>query len=187
MNSAEKQAPEFPPAGPVSGELLVGDDRRTARLTAPNEQLAKAISLWTDTIFEVPGLGWRFGLDPIIGLIPVAGDVSSALLSLYILSVAAERQVPRSTMMRMALNVAIDCIAGSIPLVGNIFDFAWKANHRNMQLLERTLAAPEERRRRQTIWDTLFVVGILGLVVAMFVGSVALAAVGVVWIGRLLM
>jgi Domain of unknown function (DUF4112) len=187
MSAAGKSSADSIEPTPVSGELLIGSERPAAQVRLQNEQWARIISHWTDTVFEVPGLGWRFGLDPIIGLIPVAGDVASALLSLYILSLAAEMRVPRSTMLRMAMNVAIDCVAGSIPLLGNVFDFAWKANHRNMQLLERTLAAPDHQRTRQTIWDGLFVAGLIGLLVIMLVGSIAVAVLGAMWIGRLLL
>src|SRR5688572_6715958 len=165
MSTAGKPSADSIQPTPVSGELLIGSERPAAQVRLQNEQWARIISHWTDTVFEVPGLGWRFGLDPIIGLIPVAGDVASALLSLYILSLAAEMRVPRSTMLRMAMNVAIDCVAGSIPLLGNVFDFAWKANDRNMKLLQRTLATPEHLRLRHTMWDWLFVVGLIALII----------------------
>ena len=171
---------------PVSGELLMKGERPAAERRLASQQWAKLLSHWTDTVFEVPGWGFRFGLDPIIGLIPVAGDVASALLSLYIITLAAESRVPRSTLLRMAINVAIDCVAGSIPLVGNVFDFAWKANHLNMQLLERTLATPEHQRMRHGVWDGLFVAGIFAVLIAMFVGSIAVAVASVMWIGQML-
>jgi hypothetical protein len=162
----------------VEGELLTGDERQGPAIWVDKKNLAKWISIWSDTVFEVPGLGWRFGLDPIIGLIPIAGDFASAVVSLYILTLAAEMQVPRSTMLRMGLNVAIDYFVGSIPVVGNIFDFAWKANARNMQLLERTLAAPPAERRRQSVWDWLILVGLVALLIGLFIGSLVVA----IWI-----
>ena len=169
----------------VEGELLTGDERRGPAIWVDKQNLAKWISVWSDTVFEVPGLGWRFGLDPIIGLIPVAGDFASALVSLYILSLAAEMQVPRSTMLRMGLNVAIDYFVGSIPIVGNIFDFAWKANARNMQLLERTLAAPPAERRKQSLWDWLILGGLVALLIGLFIGSLVVAILIAAWIARL--
>src|SRR5437763_13712854 len=122
--------------GAVEGELLTDDERRGPGVWLDKKSLVRAISVWSDTVFEVPGLGWRFGLDPIIGLIPLAGDFATSLVSLYILALAAEARVPRSTMLRMGLNVAIDYFVGAIPIIGNVFDFAWKANYRNMQPLE---------------------------------------------------
>jgi hypothetical protein len=185
MSSSQNKSSGSMETAPLSGELLMGNERPAAQRRLGNEQWARLISYWTDTVFEIPGLGWRFGLDPIIGLIPVAGDVASSLMSLYIISLAAEMRVPRSTLLRMAMNVAIDCVAGSIPIVGNIFDFGWKANHRNMQLLERTLAAPENQRTRQSIWDGFFVVGLVALLILMLIGSIAVAVAGALWIVRL--
>jgi len=161
--------PELPPGEPVQGELLTDAGPGNAQLWAAKTYLAKAISKWSDTVFEIPGLGWRFGLDPIIGLIPVAGDFATSLVSLYILSLAAEARVPRGTMLRMGLNVAIDYFVGSIPIVGNVFDFAWKANYRNMQLLERALAAPPAQRTRQSQADWLILGGIVAAMVALLI------------------
>ncbi len=169
----------------VDGELLTGDERRGPAIWIGKQNLAKWISVWSDTVFEFPGLGFRFGLDPIIGLIPVAGDFATAVVSLYILTLAAEMQVPRSTMLRMGLNVAIDYFVGSIPIVGNIFDFAWKANARNMQLLERSLASPPAERRKQSLWDWLILVGLLVVLVILFIGSLVMAILIAAWITRL--
>jgi Domain of unknown function (DUF4112) len=171
----DSYAPDSSKRNAVEGELLTGDERRGPQIWIDRRALAKSISVWSDTVFEVPGLGWRFGLDPIIGLIPVAGDFASALVSLYILTVAAEMQVPRSTMLRMGLNVAIDYFVGSIPVLGNIFDFAWKANARNMELLERALAAAPSERRKQSAWDWLILGGLVAALVGLFIGSLVVA------------
>jgi hypothetical protein len=87
----------------------------------------------------------------------------------------------------MTLNLAVDYVLGSIPVIGNVFDFAWKANHRNMQLLERALDMPMEARRRQTIWDWLFIGGVAALLLAAFVGSLVVAIVVARWIGNWLL
>jgi hypothetical protein len=168
---------------PLQGELLFpgdssGDEAR--RLWV------KLLSTWMDNAFEIPGLRWRFGLDPIIGLVPVVGDVASTVVSFYILSVAAHLQVPRSTLARMGLNVAIDYVVGSIPLVGNVFDFAWRANYRNVQLLERYLSSPLQERRRSGIWDWMFVAMMGALLLAMFIGSLVIAILIATWLARLL-
>jgi hypothetical protein len=147
-----------PSRSPISGELLDAD-ARPARKRFQDQQWARLLSFWTDSVFEVPGLGWRFGLDPLIGLVPVVGDLASSAVSFYILSLAAHFGVPRRTLARMAINVGIDYVLGSIPLIGNVFDFAWKANQRNMALLEQALAAPAHERRRQTMVDWLIIGG----------------------------
>jgi hypothetical protein len=160
---------------PVAGELLGPEELPDRRSRTSNEQWAKLLSFWTDSVFEVPVLGWRFGLDPIIGLVPVVGDLATTAMSFYILSLAIQAGVPRSTMARMTLNAGIDYVIGSIPLIGNVFDFAWKANRRNMQLLERALATPAHERRRQSMWDWLIIGGVMALLLAVFIGSIALA------------
>jgi hypothetical protein len=163
----------------VEGELLpplsTGD--------AARERWVKLLAAWTDTVFEVPGLGWRFGLDPIIGLVPVVGDLASAMVSFYILSLASQLGAPRSTLARMMLNVGIDYTVGAIPVVGNLFDFAWKANYRNAKLLERVLATPPQERRKQSLWDWLFIGGAVAMLVGVFIGSVAAAILLAKWIG----
>jgi len=168
----------------LEGELLSAPDATAPASWAAKQQLARLISIWTDTVFEVPVLGWRFGLDPLIGLIPIAGDVASSVVSLYILALAAEMQVPRSTMMRMGLNVAIDYFVGSIPLVGNVFDFAWKANSRNMQLLERSLAAQPSERRRQSVWDWVILLSLIAVLIAILVASIALTVTLIGWMAK---
>jgi hypothetical protein len=170
------------PESPVVGELLDAEDKYETQLRANNERWARLLSFWTDSAFEIPGIGWRFGLDPLVGLLPIAGDLVTTLVSFYILTLATRLRVPRITIARMTLNVAIDYVIGSIPLVGNIFDFAWKANQRNVQLLERALATPVHERRTQTIWDWLFVAGVMALLVAVLVGSILLTVSLAAWI-----
>jgi hypothetical protein len=97
-----------------------------------------------DSQFRVPLVGWRFGLDGLIGLIPGGGDVATALVGAYALVVAHQLGAPASVHVRMALNLLIDTAVGSIPIAGDLFDFAFKANIRNERLLLRWL---EERAR----------------------------------------
>jgi len=187
MPRSNSVSPDSPSSRPVEGELLFEEGSlRGGNAHGDRRLWLKLLSTWTDSVFEVPGTGWRFGLDPIIGLVPVAGDLASAVLSFYILSVAAQMRVPRSTLVRMGLNVGIDYVLGSIPVLGNVFDFVWKANQRNMQLLERHLAAPASERRRQSMWDWLLVASIGVVLVAAFIGSLAAALLIAAWIARLL-
>jgi hypothetical protein len=90
-----------------------------------------------DSVFTIPGLNVRFGLDPILGLIPGLGDLVSPLYTLAILAQARELGLPRVVQMRMILNVGVDALVGVVPILGDLFDVAWKANDRNMVLLER--------------------------------------------------
>jgi hypothetical protein len=90
-----------------------------------------------DTQFTVPGTTMRFGLDPIIGLVPGLGDTISLMASLYILQQAYVYRVPRHIRARMLLNMAIDWAGGSVPVIGDLFDAAWKANRMNVDLLKK--------------------------------------------------
>lgn len=127
-----------------------------------------------DDLFRVPVLGWRFGLDALIGLIPGAGDTATSLASFYILVAAVRYRVPKITLLRMGLNLAIDYAVGSLPLVGDFFDAWWKSNRRNLDLLKQraTVSAEDARAGRASDW--LFVGGI---VVGLIVLAIASASV----------
>jgi hypothetical protein len=159
---------------PLEGELLEAEGPRFDSREGHLEML-RLLSRWMDTAFVVPGVGWRFGLDPIIGLVPVLGDVVTSFISLYILAVAQQYQIPTSTKLRMGLNIAADYMIGAVPLVGNLFDFAWKANDQNLKLLERSIAAEGRRRTKQTAWDWAVLAGIAALLLGLVIGSLALA------------
>ena len=138
------------------------------------------LEILLDEAFRVPGTGIRFGLDGIIGLIPGLGDVLAGVLSLIIPMAAWVRGVPYVTLARMAANLGIGVLVGSIPVLGDIFDIAWKANRGNYRLLSRHLAAP----RRHTWRDWTFL-GLLALVLALvFAVPLALAVWLVLWLGR---
>lgn len=94
-----------------------------------------------DDFLRIPGTQIRFGLDGIIGLIPGIGDVLGAMASWIIILAAWLRGVPRVTLARMLANVAIETIIGTVPILGDAFDIAWKANRRNFALLERSTGA----------------------------------------------
>jgi hypothetical protein len=87
-----------------------------------------------DDSVRIPGTDLRIGLDPVLGLLPVAGDAVSGVLSLYVVVEAARLGVPAGTLCRMLASVGIDVVGGSIPVVGDLFDAAWKANTRNVDL-----------------------------------------------------
>lgn len=94
-----------------------------------------------DNQFQVPGTSLRVGLDGLIGLIPGVGDTLASCLSLFILSEAIQRKVRRTTIAKMAGNIALDWVIGLVPLLGDVFDIVYKANMRNVALLEADLAA----------------------------------------------
>jgi hypothetical protein len=90
-----------------------------------------------DDIFHIPGTKIRFGLDPIVGLVPGLGDIITGLLSFLIVFAAWQRNLPKIAISRMVANIAIDTLLGSIPIVGDVFDTVWKSNRMNYNLLVR--------------------------------------------------
>ena len=128
-----------------------------------------------DDVFRVPVLGWRFGLDALVGLIPGLGDTSTSLVSFYILAAAVRYRVPKITMLRMGLNIAFDYVIGSLPVVGDVADAWWKSNRMNLDLLRKraTVSAAEARSGRASDW--LFVGGIIAVLVVLALGSAAIS------------
>ena len=92
------------------------------------------VSNFLDDSIRIPGTSYRIGADPIIGVIPGAGDAVTTVLSLYIVAEAARLGVSPATLLRMIANVSIDLAGGSVPYLGGLFDAAWKANKRNVEL-----------------------------------------------------
>lgn len=99
----------------------------------------RRLSFILDEAILIPGINYRIGLDPILGLLPGGGDLVSAVISSYIIFVAAKLGAPKSLLAQMVKNLAIDTVAGSIPLIGDLFDVMWKANVKNVNLLEEFL------------------------------------------------
>jgi hypothetical protein len=135
-----------------------------------------------DDFIRIPILNIRVGLDPILGLVPWAGDTLTALLSLYLIGSAIQYRAPKVIILRMAMNVAFDYLLGIIPFVGDATDFFVKSNRWNMNLLRRYA----QERRRLNLTDYLFVVLVIGALVALIGGGIALSiylfkAVGTSW------
>ncbi len=148
------------------------DHRRLATLAT--------FATWLDAGFRIPGTNLRFGLDPILGLIPGFGDAAGAVLSGWIFVEAIRLGASRATLARIAGNVALDAGLGAIPIVGDIFDFVWKANLRNVALLERHLTQPEQARRA----DRFFIVCMIGGVLLVTVGVLILGLLLARWLLR---
>lgn len=124
-----------------------------------------------DDLIKIPGLGWRFGLDALIGLIPGFGDTATSLASFYILASAVRYGVPKVTMLRMGMNIGIDYLVGSLPLVGDLFDAWWKSNHMNVELLRKRATVSRDDVRKGKISDWLFVGAIILLLTGLAVGA----------------
>jgi Domain of unknown function (DUF4112) len=101
----------------------------------------RLLSRLLDEQFRLPGTTYRVGLDGLLGLIPGVGDAVGALLSAYILYEAIRLGASSTVLLRMIANIGIDTVGGAIPIVGDIFDMAWKANKKNAALLHAYLAS----------------------------------------------
>ena len=121
-----------------------------------------------DTWFQIPGTSIRFGVDGIIGFIPGVGDLLAGLASTIIVLAAFFRGVPLITIARMIANLAIEVGIGAVPVIGNLFDIAWRANRRNYHLLERSLEAPRRDTWKDWIFMALLGVGIVTMMMVPF-------------------
>ncbi|MEM9907384.1 MAG: DUF4112 domain-containing protein [Cyanobacteria bacterium P01_D01_bin.44] len=136
----------------------------------------RQISRLLDNAVPIPGVGYRVGLDPLIGLLPGGGDLLTGLISVYIVIEAARFGVPAATLGRMGFNILMDVLSGTVPVVGDFFDIAWKANAQNMALLERHVQDPVP----SGVADRLFAIA---LITALLVLVISVAAFSV-WVVR---
>ncbi len=149
-----------PPAIPAAGI-----DRWNRGAWIFRDRTLHTLEILLDEAFRIPGTGIRFGLDGMIGLVPGLGDVVAGLLSLVIPLAGWVRGVPYVTLARMAVNLGIGVLVGSIPLFGDIFDIAWKANRRNFALLQLHVREPRRHTRRDWMF-LLLLAAALGMVFA---------------------
>jgi hypothetical protein len=138
------------------------------------ERELEVLSQLMDNQFRIPVLGWRFGLNAIIDLIPWFGDVATTIVALYVLVSAVRYRVPKITLLRMGVNIAIYFVGGLVPLIGDLFAAWWKPNIRNINLMRRraTVSAAEAKRGRTSDW--VFVTLIVGGLLVLLVGALAL-------------
>lgn len=137
--------------------------------------------LWDDLV-RVPGLDRRLGLDAIVGFIPGVGDVIGALVASWGIVVGVRLRAPGSVLLHMMLNIGIDAVGGAIPFLGDLFDMSWRAQRRNVALLERWLEAPTQTARASVTTLIGVAVGMISVVV----GTVWLAVRTVAWMLTLL-
>lgn len=140
----------------------------------------EALAKLMDSQFNVPGTTFRFGLDPIMGLIPGVGDFSTFAISAFMIFVMAKNGASGFVLARMILNVLIDTIIGAIPLVGDLFDFAYKSNTKNIKLMREYYV---EGRHRGGAWKV--VVPVLILFMLIFAGLIWLIYKLVVFVSHL--
>lgn len=152
---------------------FAGDTTSLQTRSIEVEQSLERLSWLLDDLFRVPVIGWRVGLDALVGLIPGVGDTATTLASLYILTSAVRYRVPKITLLRMGLNLGIDYAMGALPLVGDLFDAWWKSNQKNIELMRKRATVSASEAREGEISDWLFV----GLIILLLVGLAVGAAV----------
>jgi hypothetical protein len=152
---------------------MVDPGRSITKLTRWAEHLVTLL----DDRFRIPGTDVRFGLDPVIGILfPGIGDAVTGAGSIGLLTLALRRGVPRVVLFRMILNILVDTLAGSLPIVGDIFDVAYKSNRRNLELIR----GYEESGSKPTVWDYAIVtLGVSLAILSIIVPLVAMFYFGV--------
>lgn len=162
------------------------DKVHTAEVVEPDEKLPQDLlalrkfAYLMDQAFPIPGTNIRVGLDAVLGLIPGIGDVMGAMLSTWVIAGALRHRVPARVILRMIGNVAIDLTFGAIPVAGDVFDFLYEENMKNMRLLEK------HRDRTRPPRSTAQIILVLGAIVAFFVVlsmmMVAALIAAIVWL-----
>ena len=153
------------------GRAMVRDTLR-GFIDAPIDTHLERIGAVMDRAIRIPGTSIRIGLDPIIGFFfPVLGDWIGGLVSTYIVLASIRHGLPKSTIAKMVFNVGVDVLLGTIPFVGDAFDFAWKPNEKNLRLLNKYATG-----KRGSFWsDWAWVFALLGLLILFMVAMVGLA------------
>jgi len=146
-------------------------ERNGTREPAHVDKSIERLGWLMDDLFRVPVLGWRFGLDALVGLIPGLGDTGTALVSFYILAAGVRHRVPKITLLRMGLNIGFDYVLGALPVVGDVADAWWKSNQKNVALLRERATISAEEARAGRLSDWIFVGGMIVGLAALAIGS----------------
>ena len=157
---------------PLTGDIVGAS--RAERFHAAERRIGR-VTHALDDLFEVPGTTTRVGIDPILGLIPFVGDAIAALVGGWVIAEAARFGIPRIVLGRMIVNLVIDLAVGLIPLIGDLFDFAFRSNARNLDLFRRHALDPDASTRS----EPGFFLGLLLLLVGLI--WLTIMAVSAVW------
>ncbi len=158
----------------VRVEVLTEDPQEEANREAIRRS-ADLLARILDTAVVIPGTQIRIGVDPLIGLLPGIGDAIASLLGTAMLAMASQLQVPKIVMARMSLNIVLNGVIGTIPVVGDFFSIWFRSNARNAELLRRHSRSV---RTRSTLVDWGFVLGVLIVTISATIGAIA----GVLWL-----
>ncbi len=154
--------------------------------TLPTKHISRVnklrrLSKVMDNAIAIPGTKIRFGLDPILGLLPGGGDTVTGGISAYIVVEAARMGLPPEVLYKMVGNILLDSFAGTIPVLGDIFDVGWKSNVKNIELLEKHLEIAEDSKS-----NTLFIIGLIILLTIIILGFAAITVFTVGWLWNLI-
>lgn len=146
----------------LEGEVLPpeSEDQRRTR-----ERL-RALAWLLDSAIPIPGTRYTVGIEALLGLVPLLGDLLGVLASTVILAEAQRLGVPRTVLARMAFNVGLEGLVGIVPLAGDLFDAAWKANQRNVRLLDAWAERPRETTRTSRAFVVLLAAGLVAFIAA---------------------
>ena len=143
-----------PPRQPI--ETNVSSIRRLRRF-----------SYLLDDVIRIPGTPFRFGIDPLLDVLPIGGDFLGTALSVYIVVEASRLGVPRATLVQMVSNILLDTVISTVPVLGTVVDATWKANSKNLKLLEEQLNIPQSGKRADWLFLTLLLGGLILAVIVM--------------------
>ena len=135
------------------------------------EESLESLSRYLDDWVKIPVVGWRFGLDALVGLVPNVGDTLTSFASFYILIAGVRYGVPKITLLRMAFNIGLDYVLGAIPFLGDAFDFVWKANKQNIDLIRERATGKGKGTTSDYLFVILIILGLIALLIASIVVS----------------
>lgn len=150
-------------------ERAISRETQRRSAVARTDRLANVL----DTLFRIPGTGMRFGIDPILGLIPGVGDAAGLVLSAYLIMEAARSGASRAVLLRMLFNVGVDSLLSIVPVAGDLLDAGWKANTRNLALLRRHLDDPPAAHAASRTFVVLLISGLVILFAATVISAIA--------------
>jgi hypothetical protein len=144
--------------------ISVDSSGKVERVESENARITRerlrSLAWLLDSSIPIPGTRLTVGLDALIGLFPVLGDLAGVLLSSYILGEAARLGAPKAVLMRMAFNIGVEGVVGIVPFAGDVFDAAWKANQRNVRLLDAWIERPKKAERSSRLFAALLILGV---------------------------
>ena len=126
----------------------------------------KRLSERLDNTFTIPGTKYKIGIEALIGAVPIIGDLIGGILASYIMYSGMKMGAPPQIIARMAVNIAIDFTIGSIPIIGDLFDLVWKANKKNVELIEETTLLNEETNKINYLIVAILIVGLIAIILA---------------------